>query len=85
MASIRTAENSTTGKNGLRIYNLVSFSFINKYNIVEYGSIVTLKSLVDGNFTLENTEIPKAEGVAFNSEKDIVWEKQIHIRYSPPA
>lgn len=75
VAAIRTAENSTTGKNGLRIYNLVSFSFINKYDIVEYGSIATLKSLVDGDFTLENTEIPKVRGVAFNSEKDIVWEK----------
>lgn len=74
-AAIRTAENSTTGKNGLRIYNMVSFSFINKYSIVEYGTIATLKGLVTGDFTLENTEIPKVRGVAFNSEKDIIWDK----------
>lgn len=73
-AAIRTGENSSTGKNGLRVYNRISKEFIDRYNIVEYGTIATRKGLITGDFTLDNNDIPKARGVAFDDNKDIIWE-----------
>lgn len=67
-AALRTAENSSTGKNGLRIYNSISKQYLNNANVVEYGSIVTYESALDGaELSLKTPEELFIKGVAYNS------------------
>ncbi len=69
VAALRTGEASDTGKNGLRIYNQVTKAFLKDKNIVEYGSIATLGSLVNaeiGKLTFENGSGTFVTGVSYN-------------------
>ncbi|MBE6761588.1 MAG: hypothetical protein E7551_04810 [Ruminococcaceae bacterium] len=67
-AALRTAENSSTGKNGLRIYNSISKQYLNDAEVVEYGSIVTYEFALDGaELSLETPEDKFIKGVAYNS------------------
>ena len=65
-AALRTAEASSTGKNGLRIYNKIDKDFIEEYGIKEYGSLAILESNLENELTLE-TELA-VKGLAYNSE-----------------
>ena len=65
-AAICTASASSTGKNGLRIYNSISKSFLNDNALTEYGSIVCCSELLgDTKLTINNKNAIK--GVAYNS------------------
>ncbi len=66
LAAVRTASASKTGKNGLRVYNKITKEFIEDYNVVEYGSVVSREGkLTESTLTLENAQ---AKGVAYTSE-----------------
>lgn len=65
-AALRTADASSTGKNGMRIYNKIEKEFIEEYGITEYGSIAILDSKLEGELTLNTEKIVK--GIAYNSE-----------------
>ncbi len=65
-AAIRTANASSTGKNGVRIYNKIDKDFITEYGITEYGSVASLASKVDGELTVESESAVK--GIAYNSK-----------------
>ena len=65
-SALRTAEASSTGKNGMRIYNKIEKVFIEQYGIKEYGSIAILDSSLEGELTIETEKAVK--GVAYNSE-----------------
>ena len=66
--ALRTAENSSTGKNGLRIYNSISKQYLNDAEVVEYGSIATYEFALDGaELSLETPEDKFIKGVAYNS------------------
>jgi len=65
-AAIRTANASSTGKNGVRIYNKIDKDFITEYGITEYGSVASLASKVDGELTVESESSVK--GIAYNSK-----------------
>lgn len=65
-AALRTATASSTGKNGMRIYNKIDKEFISDYKIKEYGSIAILNSNLDGELTLDTEKAVK--GVAYNFE-----------------
>ncbi len=65
-AAICTANKSSTGKNGLRVYNAISKDFLNNNTVVEYGSIVCCEKFLDEDgLTVSNTNAVK--GVAYNS------------------
>jgi len=75
VAALRSAAASSTGKNGLRIYNEIDSYWVDNNNIVEYGSIAAYSSNIDGEITLENGN----KGVAFSDgtlspEKYSVWD-----------
>lgn len=65
-AALRTASGSSTGKNGMRIYNKIEKEFISDYKIKEYGSVAILASQLDGELTLETEKVVK--GVSYNAE-----------------
>ncbi len=65
-AALRTSNASSTGKNGMRIYNKIDKDFIKYYGIKEYGSIAIYESALNGELTLESEKAVK--GVAYNSE-----------------
>ncbi|MBO5232354.1 MAG: carbohydrate binding domain-containing protein [Clostridia bacterium] len=64
-AALRTAAASSTGKNGMRIYNKINKDFITEYGITEYGSVVALNSKLEGELTLDSENSVK--GIAYNS------------------
>lgn len=65
-AALRTANASSTGKNGLRVYNSISKEYLSSENVTEYGSIATRKELLGGSeLTLNSDKMVK--GVAYNS------------------
>jgi len=74
-AALRSAEASSTGKNGLRIYNEVDTYWANNKNIVEYGSVAAYSSKIDGEITLENGNkgVAYSDGT-FSAEKSALWE-----------
>ena len=74
-AALRSAANSTTGKNGLRIYNEIKNEWINAANIVEYGSIAAFALNAEGEITLQNGKkgIAFSDGT-FSAEKYLPWE-----------
>lgn len=65
-AALRTAAASSTGKNGMRIYNKIDKDFISEYGITEYGSVVALNSNLEGELTLDSENSVK--GIAYNSK-----------------
>ena len=74
-AAIRSAEASSTGKNGIRIYNEIDTHWVEAKNIVEYGSVAAFSSKIDGEITVENGN----KGIAYSdgtlsAEKYTVWE-----------
>lgn len=71
-AALKTA-NGTTNKKGLRIYNKITKEFIAEKDITEFGFIVTLESLANGDLTFETEKY--ASGVAFNKEGKQIWEE----------
>ena len=74
-AALRSGEASTTGKNGLRIYNEIKNEWITAADIVEYGSVAVFASDINGEITLENGRkgIAFSDGT-FSAEKYIAWE-----------
>ena len=65
-SALRTAEASSTGKNGLRVYNNISKDYLSSNKVTEYGSIAIRKEVLGGaELTLESDKIVK--GVAYNS------------------
>jgi len=80
-AALRVAANSSTGKNGLRIYNEIKTAWIAEANIVEFGSIaIATKNLNDSEFSLENDRISK--GVAYKQgEQDMILWKATEDAY----
>ena len=74
-AAIRSAEASSTGKNGIRIYNEIDTHWVEAKNIVEYGSVAAFSSKIDGEITVENGN----KGIAYSdgtlsAEKYTIWE-----------
>jgi hypothetical protein len=66
VAALRTSESSSTGKNGLRVYNNILKSYLDSNTVVEYGSIATRKELLGGDeLTVNSANIVK--GIAYNS------------------
>ena len=65
-AALRTANASSTGKNGMRIYNKIDREFIENYGIKEYGSVVILDSNLTGELTVDTENAVK--GIAYNAE-----------------
>lgn len=65
-AALRTASESTTGKNGLRIYNEIKTAWIGNADIVEYGSIAIRTELLSGAELLYNTA-KAVKGVAYSN------------------
>ena len=85
-AAICAAENSKTGKNGLRVYNEVKTAWLEDHNIVEYGSIVTYKTLLgDTELTLDFAN--SVTGVAYSKadNKELTYTTtgngKIHTSY----
>lgn len=74
-AALRSSEASSTGKNGLRIYNEVDTDWVEAKNIVEYGSVAAFASNVNGEITLENGKkgVSYSDGT-FSAETSSVWE-----------
>ncbi len=74
-AALRSAEASSTGKNGVRIYNEVDTYWANNKNIVEYGSVAAYSSKIDGEITLENGNkgVAYSDGT-FSAAKSALWE-----------
>ncbi len=74
-AALRSGEASTTGKNGLRIYNEIKNEWITAADIVEYGSVAVFASDINGEITIENGRkgIAFSDGT-FSAEKYIAWE-----------
>ena len=74
-AALRSGEASTTGKNGLRIYNEIKNEWITAANIVEYGSIAAFALNAEGEITLQNGKkgIAFSDGT-FSAEKYLPWE-----------
>lgn len=76
-AALRTASASSTGKNGLRVYNEIKKEWFKNGEIVEFGSVAIRTEKLDGALlTLENG----AKGVAYsngtNSAKTTaIWEE----------
>lgn len=69
-AALRTANASSIGKNGLRVYNSISKSYLNTNNVVEYGSLASFADYLNGEeITLETDKTLK--GVAYNSTTQI--------------
>lgn len=65
-AALRTASESTTGKNGLRIYNEIKTAWIGNAEIVEYGSIAIRTELLSGAELLYNNA-KAVKGVAYSN------------------
>ena len=65
-AALRTADQSSTAKNGLRIYNSISKQFLKNNTILEYGSIVCLEKMI-GNSELTLDTQKAVKGIAYNS------------------
>ena len=75
-AAMRSAENSSTGKNGVRIYNQIKSDWLESKNIVEYGSIAINTNLLSGaELTLANGRkgIAFSDGT-FSAAKSALWE-----------
>lgn len=75
-AALRSAEASSTGKNGLRIYNEIDTHWVEDKNIVEYGSVAAFASNINGEITVENGR----KGVAYSAADGIssAWEVTEH-------
>ncbi|MBE6761922.1 MAG: hypothetical protein E7551_06505 [Ruminococcaceae bacterium] len=74
-AALRTAEGSSTGKNGLRIYNKIKADWLEAAEIVEYGSVAVFSSNIEGELTIENGRkgVAYSDGT-FSAEKYVAWE-----------
>jgi len=72
-AALRVGANSSTGKNGLRIYNSIDVSRMENANIVEFGSIATMESTFEGEELTIDMKGTKGigVGVAYSEEKGI--------------
>lgn len=65
-AALRTASASSTGKNGLRVYNSIAKDYLSSNSVIEYGSIATRKELLgSAELTVNSANIVK--GIAYNS------------------
>ena len=64
-AALRTASNSNTRKNGLRIYNQIPIDWIGSANIVEYGSIAIRTNRLNSAELVYNNE-KAVKGVAYS-------------------
>ena len=75
-AALRSAAASSTGKNGVRIYNEIDTHWVAEKNIVEYGSVAAFASNIEGEITLDNGR----KGVAYSAADGIssVWEVTEH-------
>jgi len=75
-AALRSAAASSTGKNGVRIYNEIDTHWVAEKSIVEYGSVAAFASNIQGEITLDNGR----KGVAYSSADGIssVWEVTEH-------
>ena len=73
-AALRSAANSTTGKNGLRVYNEIKRDWIQSANIVEFGSIAIFSENLGEELTLQVSGAKK--GVAYKKGQTaaILWE-----------
>ena len=73
-AALRSAANSTTGKNGLRIYNEIKRDWIQSANIVEFGSIAIFSENLGEELTLQVSGAKK--GVAYKKGQTaaVLWE-----------
>ena len=65
-AALRTASNSNTRKNGLRIYNQIKNDWIRNVDIVEYGSIAIRTNLLNGAELVYGTA-KAVKGVAYSN------------------
>lgn len=77
-AAIMHADYSSTGKNGLRVYNEIKTDWIGSAGIVEYGSVAARTARLEGEeVTLGNGVIGVAysEGTAYSTARSaILWE-----------
>lgn len=73
-AALRSASASSTGKNGLRIYNEIQKEWIESNNIVEFGSVATRTSRLGGNELTVGAE-GTVKGVAFNANGAKLWKE----------
>ncbi|MBE6760785.1 MAG: hypothetical protein E7551_00690 [Ruminococcaceae bacterium] len=75
-AALRTSEASSTGKNGLRIYNEIKKDWIEENNIVEFGSIAILTEKSNG-VELSHQADGIIEGVAYkqNAQDMLLWDE----------
>jgi len=75
-AALRSAAASSTGKNGVRIYNEIDTHWVAEKSIVEYGSVAAFASNIEGEITLDNGR----KGVAYSAADGIssVWEVTEH-------
>lgn len=64
-AALCTASSSSTGKNGLRVYNSISKSFLINNTIIEYGSVAIRKESLKSNQLSIDFKYA-AKGIAFN-------------------
>lgn len=64
-AALRIADQSSTNKNGLRIYNSISKKFLNGNTVIEYGSIVCREELLGETELTLSTE-NSVKGIAYN-------------------
>lgn len=64
-AAIRPASESSTGKNGLRIYNEIKTEWLDAANIVEYGSIAIRTARLSGA-ELKYDTANAAKGIAYS-------------------
>ncbi len=65
-AALRTASASSTGKNGLRVYNSIAKDYLSSNSVIEYGSIATRKELLgSAELTVNSANVVK--GIAYNS------------------
>ena len=65
-AALKVASQSTTKKNGLRVYNSISKQFLSDNYVTEYGSIVCREDLLNCAELTLNTE-NSIKGIAYNS------------------
>ena len=73
-AALRSAENSSTGKNGIRFYNEIKRDWIESADIVEFGSIAIFSENLTDELTLQSNGVKK--GVAYKKGElaGIIWD-----------
>ena len=74
-AALRSAEGSSTGKNGLRLYNSISKDWVNDTRIVEFGTIAIRRdNFSEAELTVDTTDVKNGVAYQRGSVAMKLWE-----------